>query len=282
MSVPFRPHVSFSEFGLFKNECQWRWKLDYLEGKRAVNYGVHLDFGTAIHAAIEVFKRRKDPVSVDEAVEEFRWAFCLLWGDNHEKYGANDAKAKPEDFLTAGERILRHMHECTEFWDTEVIYNEHKLDLLIDRSDGLTVKFKGYIDMVVRSKDKRGKPILYVIDFKSCSWGWDRKKREDKHLQSQLFLYKHFLCKKFNIDPEQVRCAFVLLKKRPKEGVCPVEFFPVSAGPVSVQRALDSFNSVLTEMNDRTQRNDFKKNRQSCVNPFGQRCPYYGTDLCKG
>lgn len=274
-----RPHVSFSEVGLFR-ECQWRWKLDYLESKRSKNYGIHLDFGTSIHAAIERYKTRKKPRPLEYCVKLFRRYFYLLWKHQHEKYEERDRKQDPNDFLDAGERILRQMHECADFWQTEVVYNEHPLSIQISRADDLEIKFKGFIDMVVRSKDKRGNTILWVLDFKSCSWGWGRDKREDKHLHMQLFLYKHFLCKKFNIDPTQVRTAFVLLKKRPRKGDCPVEFFPVSAGPVSVQRALDTFNSVLTEMKERVAANSLQKNRKACVNPFGQKCPYLDSELC--
>lgn len=275
-----RPHVSYSEFGLFKNECQWRWKLDYLDGHRATNYGIHLDFGTAIHAAIERYKTRKNAQPLDYCVKLFRRYFSLLWKHRNSKYSENDRKQDHKTFLEAGERILRHMHECTEFWETEVVYNEHPLLIEIDRTDDFKVKFKGFIDMVVKGKDARGNTILWVLDFKSCSWGWDREKCQDKHLHAQLFLYKHFLCKKFNLNPDQVRTGFILLKKRPRKDDCPVEFFKVSAGPVSVQRALDSFNSTLTEMYERSKTGDFIKNRKSCVNKFGQVCPYYKTDKC--
>lgn len=277
-----RPHVSFSEYGLFKNECQYRWKLDYLEGRRAANFGVHLDFGTAIHAAIERYKTRKNPKPLEYCVKLFRRYFNLLWKYRKDKYSENDQKQDKNFFLDAGENILRHMHNCGELWDTDVLYNEHELFIDIDRSDDLKVKFKGFIDMVVKSKDKRGNTILYVFDFKSCSWGWGVEKKQDKHLHAQLLLYKHFLCKKFNLDPQYVRTGFVLLKKKPKDPKNPVEVLYISAGPVSVQRALDDFNSVLTEMAEREKTGNFEKNRQSCVNAFGQRCPYYQTDLCPG
>jgi hypothetical protein len=54
----------------------------------------------------------------------------------------------------------------------------------------------------------------------------------------------------------------------------------VSAGPVSVQRAIDALNSNLSEMRERVQRRDFVKNRESCKDRFGNTCPYFGTDKC--
>lgn len=275
-----RPYISFSEWKLFRNECQWRWKLDYLEKHRRANYGVYLDFGTSIHEAIEHYKTRKNPVTVDEAVLLFRSKWKELWTANSPKYAEKDLKIKFEDLDAAGERILRRMHELTEFWDAEVVYNEYPLHIPIERDDGLEINFKGFIDMVIKTKDKRGNPVLYVVDFKTCSWGWTAEKRQDRELQYQLFLYKHYLCKKFNLDPKNVRCAFVLLKRTPRKDDLPLEFFPVSAGPVSVQRALDELNKDITRIAYAVKNNKYEKNRKSCVNQYGQVCPYKGSELC--
>ena len=142
------------------------------------------------------------------------------------------------------------------------------------------MKFKGFIDSVLRSKDKRGNTILWVCDFKTCRWGWDRDTRQDRWKHYQIFLYKHYLCKKFNLDPKFVRTAFILLKRMPPKGAPPIEFFPVSAGPVSVQRALDTLGSILTEMFEKEKTGDFEKNRKSCVDSYGNKCPYLSKPLC--
>ena len=146
--------------------------------------------------------------------------------------------------------------------------------------DGLDIKFKGFIDVLIKGVDKRGKSIIWVCDYKTCRWGWDRAKREDPWRLNQLFLYKFYLCKKFKMDPKQVRTAFILLKKSPsKNATSSIEFFPVSAGPVSVQRALDTEFSIINEMNERAKTNDFKKNRSKCEE-WGRKCPFLNTDLC--
>lgn len=285
-----RPYISYSEVSLWRS-CQQRWKIDFLDGKRFHGNGIHLDFGTAIHAAIESFKRRIHPppggigplerlLAPDEAVEVFVSALRELNAKNGPRYREKERDVDLGFFLKAGENIIRRFHECDELARAEVVYNEHELFLPIDRTDGAEIKFKGYIDLVIKTKDKRGNVILYIVDFKSCSWGWDRKKREDKELQDQLFLYKHFLCKKFDLDPTNVRTAFVLLKKRPPKGVAPVEFFPVSAGPVSVQRSLNVLNEDITEMRRRESTSDFKKDRSFCTNDFGDICPYVHTSDC--
>ena len=273
-----RPHVSYSELGQFHNDCQWRWKLDYLENKRSEKFSIHFDFGTATHEALELHLTRKEPITVDEAVHVFRTRLIELEGEHRRLYEGDEYKL--DELLVSGERILRHLNDCEELAKAEVVHNEFPLLEDIGREDGEPIKFKGFIDLVIKTKDKRGNTILYVIDFKTCSWGWNREKREDRWLHYQIFLYKYYLCKKFDIDPKLVRTAFVLLKKKPPKNGSPIEFFPVSAGPVSVQRALNEVGSIVTEMVEKSKTGDFEKNRKSCIDSYGHTCPYYKGTLC--
>lgn len=200
------------------------------------------------------------------------------------KNGPNyDRPVGPQDIdelIESGVRIILGLKDCPELKDAEVVHNEYPLYEKIDRDDEMDIKFKGFIDIVIKAKDKRGKTILWVCDFKTCSWGWDVDTRQDRWKQYQLFLYKYYLCKKFDIDPKEVRTAFILLKKRPPKGTPPVEFFPVSAGPISVQRAIDALHSNLTEMHHRVQKGEFGKDRSQCVDKYGNTCPFHKTDKC--
>lgn len=284
---------------LARQECQQHWKIDYVDGKRRKNYGVHMDFGTAIHETIELFHCKKpDPsITTDIAVFLFKEKFKYLFEKHFSLYEEKEHRQfrKPveegglrqEFFLDAGERIIRRFDECDELRTAQVMFNEYQLYDDIERSDDIKIKFKGFIDLVIRTKDKRGNSILYVCDFKTCSWGWPREKREDKNLHFQILLYKHFICKKFGLDPSQVRTAFVLLKKKPKvvdkktgETESPIEWFPISAGPVSTQRAVDELNRDITELDTRLKNGTIKKNLKSCVNKYGDVCPYLGTPHC--
>lgn len=273
-------HVSYSAWQLFRNGCQWRWKLDYADGLRKQNYGIHMDFGTAIHEALEHHKKRKEPIDRDAAIFLFKEKFKKLYDENFEKYKESDRSLDLDFFFKAGCNILTRLDDCKELSLAEVVYNEHALLLPIDRTDDIKINFKGFIDMVIKTKDARGNTILYICDFKTCSWGWPKKKREDKELHFQILLYKHFLCKKFNIDPKFVRTAFILLKKNPSNGSSPIEWFQISAGPVSVQRAVDELNKDISEMVSRSTSDNFVKNKSECVNKFGEVCPYKSSLLC--
>lgn len=271
-----RPHISFSELASFVNGCQWKWKLSYLDGHRTEDFSVDLDFGTSIHAACEAYMRRKNPISIKHAQILFQKKFDWLLKKHRAKY-PKVLSAKDYTGLCEGAKVaLAFLKSTPELKDFEPVHNEFKL---FEQIDGVDMKFKGFIDIVLKGKDKRGKDILWIADFKTCSWGWDREKREDRWRHFQLFLYKFFLCKKFNIDPKNVRTAFILIKKRPSKGADPVEWFPISAGPVSVQRALDELGSGIAEMTDREKDNSYKKDRTQCE-AYGRKCPFWDSPFC--
>lgn len=280
LDAKMRPHISFSEWGMFRNICQHRWKLDYLEGSRSKIYSIHMDFGTAVHECLELSRSRKPTLTKEEAIPHFEKKFKELLKENLSNYREKEKTADQEFFFNAGRNILTRFDECQELAEAEVVYNEFPLQLPIERSDDIKIDFKGFVDMVIKTKDKRGNTILYVCDFKTCSWGWDREKRQDKELHFQILLYKHFICKKFSLDPKNVKTAFVLLKKRPPKQGSPVEFFPISAGLVSVQRALDELDRDITTMATAIDTGKFEKNRKSCVNAFGDRCPHMDSVRC--
>ena len=280
MNLPDR--ISYSAWQVYRNNCQWRWKLDNVDGFKKNIFGIHLDFGTSIHHAIEHFKRRTDPVNLETAQKLFEDKFRELYKENSSKYKDKEKELDPEDFIKSGKRVLVDFENYEFMKEAEVLYNEHELILPIDRTDEVKMNFKGYIDMVVKTKDKKGKTILYILDFKSCSWGWTKEKKQDEELKYQLFLYKHFLCKKFNLNPKEVRTAFLLLKKKPAGKSTAVELLPVSAGPISLQRTMDNLNSDITDMNERIKHNSFVKNRNNCVTKYGDKCPYYNSEQCPG
>lgn len=254
--------------------------MNYLQGLRSEVFSVHFDFGTAIHEAIEKFLTKKDPIDEDSAYAIFVEKLTELYKKNNQKYDKKVTTSEIENLLKSGEMIIRGLKDCPELKDVEVVHNEYPLFENIDRDDDLNMKFKGFIDIVLKTKAKNGDTVLYVADFKTCSWGWDVETRQDRWKQYQLFLYKFYLCKKFNLDPKYVRTAFILLKKRPPKGTPPVEFFPVSAGPVSVQRALDALHTNLTEMKHRVATGSFAKDRSQCVDKYGNTCPYKGSVHC--
>ena len=112
-------------------------------------------------------------------------------------------------------------------------------------------KFKGFIDLVIKTDDGK----YHVIDWKTCSWGWDAKKRSDKLITYQLTLYKKFFAEKHDIDPSEIETHFALLKRTAKKDN--VEIFRVTSGPKKTDNAAkllsDAVKLLRTSIMSRTE-----------------------------
>ena len=128
--------------------------------------------------------------------------------------------------------------------------------------------FKGYIDFVIKTTDGK----YHIIDWKTCSWGWDRIKRNSKLTTYQLTLYKHFFAIKHGLDPENVETHFALLKRTAKKDR--VEIFRVTSGSKKTENALKLLYQAIYNITKRFA----IKNRLNCHKPY--RCKLLNTEHC--
>ena len=152
------------------------------------------------------------------------------------------------------------------FSEFEVFSIEEKLMESIDDFESYGKKFKGFIDLVIKTPDGK----YHVIDWKTCSWGWNAKKKSDKIVNYQLTMYKHFFSKKHNIDPKNVETYFALLKRTAKKEK--VEIFKVSSGHKKMKNALDLLQKAIVNIDNK----NYLKNRLSC-----DRCEFYNSEHCR-
>jgi RecB family exonuclease len=150
-----------------------------------------------------------------------------------------------------------------KFQNYEVFSVEERLYLDIPELEGC--KFKGFIDLVLKTDDGK----YHVIDWKTCSWGWDAKKRSDKYVTYQLTLYKKFFCLKHNIDPKLVETHFALLKRTAKKDN--VEIFRVTSGPRKIENATNLLIKAVRSIFNKAH----FKNRGSC-----SYCEFRNTEHC--
>ena len=132
-----------------------------------------------------------------------------------------------------------------------------------------TMMFKGFIDLVIKTPDQK----YHVIDWKTCSWGWDSKKKTDRIINYQITLYKNFFASKHNIDPKNIETYFALLKRTAKTNN--VEIFRVTSGQKKTDNALNLLNKAVYNIT----RNNHIKNRLSCTSGYG--CEFYKTKYCE-
>ena len=146
-----------------------------------------------------------------------------------------------------------------------LVATEEVLKEEITESEIQGYDFKGFIDLVIKDGDGH----YHIIDWKTCSWGWNARKKSDMSYVRQLVLYKHFYAKKFGLDSRVISTHFGLLKRTSKKNR--VELFRVTSGERKTENSLDFMNKALYNISN----NICIKNRLSC-----KYCVFYETEHC--
>tara|TARA_Y100000592_G_C5475029_1_gene321797 strand:- start:2964 stop:3848 length:885 start_codon:yes stop_codon:yes gene_type:complete len=254
--------ISYSEF---KNwtECPYRHKLIYVDKLPYFSGNEYTAFGTAVHKACE----EKIPNKEIDAYSVFERTFLkelkILKQEDH-KFNNNLIIEMRNQARPICDNIFSSV--LKEFGQFEVFSIEEQLLEDIDDFNSYGRKFKGFIDLVIKTPDDK----YHIIDWKTCSWGWDSKKKADKIVNYQLTMYKHFFSKKHNINPQNIETHFALLKRTAKKNN--VEIFRVTSGPKKTINCL----SVLEKSVINMERGMSIKNRLSC-----KYCKFYKTENCK-
>lgn len=238
-------HVSFSEV---KNwaECPWRHKLIYVDKLLPEIKSEHLDFGTAVHSSCEKYLKTKE-LDVELCVNAIRKAWDEKGFDNVEKW------------IGWATIVLNDIPEFmeTNFPGWEVYAAEFPLMEEIEDSD---IKFKGFIDGIIKIKDGKGSEKILILDWKTGpAYGWSRDKKEDFLTQAQLVLYKSYMMKKLELSSSNIKTSFIVLKKGAKPGKS-IELVDFSAGPKLQERA----NKMVKSMISAVKKQFFPKNKYSC------------------
>lgn len=254
-------HISFSQI---KNwvKCPFYHKLsniDKVEG--SFNGNIYTAFGSALHETIENHLENK----ITE--KELK----VFFGNAFEKERNNlddDIEQKHYDqFLLQGENLVKKYKKNLDSYfgsNYEIVKCEEEIYEDVIDYNGTPFKFKGYIDLVVKTGN-----TYHILDWKSCTWGWDAKKKADKMNVYQLIFYKHYYAKKYNIDPNNIECHFGLLKRTAKRNE--VEIFKVTSGKRRTENAMKLLVQAIHNIDNGV----YIKNKSSC-----QYCEFKGTTHC--
>ena len=253
-------HISYSELKDWKFCAHYHklTRVDKIDGFKGNEYTA---FGTAMHSVCEK-KLLNEDVDNDYFIKELKSNIAALDDD------IEINKKLVLDMMGQGKHIIPEIQDSLDeyFDEYEVLAVEMPLMEPIDNEEGYN--FKGFIDAVVSTPDGK----IHIFDWKTCSWGWNAKKKSDKIVTYQLTLYKKFFCQKMNIDPKDVETHFALLKRTASKNR--VEFFRVTSGPTKTENALKLLSTAL--YNIKNQR--YIKNRLSCTSGYG--CKFYKTEHC--
>ncbi len=257
-----RKHISFSELKIW-NECPYKHKLVYKDIIKEFLGNEYTAFGTAIHYVCENITLNKSKNMLDEFNQKFLDELKILTEKKVElkKDLVQDMRSQAENIL---KYILPELRKT--FSNFEVVSVEEELYLPIENTD---MMFKGFIDLVIKTPDGK----YHVIDWKTCSWGWDSKKKTDRVTSYQITLYKKFFASKHNLDPKNIETYFALLKRTAKSNN--VEIFRVTSGSKKTDNALNLLNKAVYNIS----KDNHIKNRLSCTSGFG--CEFYNTEHCR-
>tara|TARA_R110000824_G_scaffold101386_7_gene240890 strand:- start:6060 stop:6824 length:765 start_codon:yes stop_codon:yes gene_type:complete len=251
-------YISFSEVKNW-DKCPYYHKLVNLDKIKIFKGNEYTAFGNAIHDTCESMLLNEDVEPSDHFIGKYKEILKKLADDNYEfdKKLALEMKGQGLELLP---EIMPALKEY--FGKYEIVSTEEALfeDMFFE-----DYKFKGYVDLVLKTGDGK----YHVIDWKTCSWGWNYKKKNDKMITYQLTYYKHFFAKKYDIDPKKIETHFALLKRTAKKDK--VEIFKVTSGEKKTENALNFLEKAIYNIINK----NYLKNRLSCG-----RCEFYKTKHC--
>jgi len=261
------PHISFSEL---KNwaQCPYYHKLVHIDKISLFKGNEFTAFGSSLHDICEIeANNRKN--NIQEKIDH-TMVFQERFLDRLSSLKKKDVDLDSElvsSMRKQGVMLAPLAMPALDkyFKDYEIINAEETLYEDIKEYDKHEYKFKGFIDLIVKTKDGK----YHILDWKTCSWGWDMRKRSDPILNYQLTLYKHYFAQKHNIDPGMIETHFALLKRTAKNNH--VEIFRVTSGPRKTKNALNLLSKSLYNIHHK----QHHKNRLACAG-----CEFNNTTHC--
>lgn len=251
-------HISFSELKNW-NFCPFYHKLTYIDKIRGFAGNEYTAFGTAIHNVCEKKLLKEDVDLYDIFKIDFMKELSEL---------PPELDLREDLVVSMGNQAKNIIPEIEPALNKyfsegyEVVSTEELLMVPIEDSG---LNFKGYIDAVVKTPDGK----YHIIDWKSCSWGWDARKRSDPMVTYQLTFYKIFFAQKHGIDLKDIETHFALLKRTAKKNN--VEIFRVTSGNKKMQNAMGLLSKALFNI----KKKNYIKDKRSCG-----KCEFYKTSHC--
>jgi len=254
-------HISYSALKVF-TECPFRYKLIYEDKAARSGASEYTSFGTALHESAELKIQDENVNEVEVFLNKFDSEIKLL-KEQTSKIDEELLTEMRQQGITLAPQVIPALKKT--FKDFKLLSAEEDLFEAIKQFPELNYNFKGFIDLVIQTPDEK----IHIIDYKSCAWGWDAKKKGDPLTTYQLTFYKQFYAQKHGIDPKNIETYFALLKRTAKKNN--VEIFRVTSGPKKTQNAFNMMKKALYNINKK----NFPKNRTSC-----KYCEFYKKPEC--
>lgn len=239
--------------------CAYHHKLKHIDDLGTFTGNIFTAFGTALHHVCET--------KLFESVEEKQKVFSEQLRSKIDELKIDVPQKDYDTFESQGKNIMQYILPELQkhFGEFEIVSAEEQLYEPIKEFLLAEYSFKGFIDLIIKTKDGK----YHVIDWKTCSWGWDNDKKSDRLVFSQLLLYKHFFAQKKNIDLKNIDTYFILLKRTAKKDN--VEIFRVTSGAKRMSDSITLLKNALSNIHNKK----YIKNRLSC-----SKCEFNNTQHC--
>lgn len=255
-----KQHISFSELATWM-ECPYRHKLAYVDGLSTFKGNEHTVFGTHVHAGCESFLNSRT-MNVQDVLD----AISATWDER--SFSNKDTWVEQARGIL--EEVPGWMDEAFPGWS--LLGAEQLLYEGLDHVGHPDVSWKGYVDAAIMHKDKRGKDIVRIMDWKTTAWGWRQDKLRDFKTNAQAAAYKIFWSRKYDVAMKDIRANFVLLKREGKPGArC--QLIDVSVGEKTETRVNETIAKMLRALKAR----HWVKNKTSC-----RFCEFNASQHCEG
>ena len=211
--------ISFSQLSMYLN-CPHCWYRSYVLKEAPYVPSINAVFGTAFHETLQNWLTvlYNDSVKAANSIDLHQ---ALL--DNLKKvYTAEKAKLG-RDFTTG--------KEITEFWeDGNAILDfivKHRLSYFTSKGIVLVgceipifyklqdkFYFRGFIDLLTYDTVR---DIWKIWDIKTSTRSWSAETKADRVKTSQVFYYREFLSKQFDIPEEKIEVEYFIVKRKVDE-----------------------------------------------------------------
>lgn len=254
-------HISFSALKNW-NQCPYYYKITYVDKIKGFVGNHYTAFGTALH---EVCEKNAEDDNLQGLEDIFEQAFLRELKELPEDVRKEIKLKDVQQMREQGKRLAVVAIPAlkSHFGNFEVVSTEEDIYESIENFEDYN--FKGFIDLVIKTDDGK----IHIIDWKTCSWGWNSQKKSDPMTTYQLTYYKHFYNQKHNIPLTDIETHFALLKRTAKKDL--VEIFRVTSGKRKMNNAMELLEKALYNI----QSGKFIKNKLAC-----SRCEFKNTEHC--
>ena len=159
------PHISYSELKDWAH-CPFYHKLTRVDGIEGFTGNQYTAFGSAIHSVCEK-KLLQEEIDDDFFVQEFKKNIAALDDEVDNR--------TIHQMMKQGNKIIPEIEDALSEYFEEFEVLAVEMPLMEDIEGHPDYRFKGFIDAIVSTPDGK----VHIFDWKTCSWGWDSKKKND-------------------------------------------------------------------------------------------------------